>query len=70
MLQLDQNLSFVRVSHEDAVSVADLNVTADDVGSEVAPGCCGTFGTFGTAGGCCGTFGTYGCAGGAGITQL
>ena len=38
MLHLDQNLSFVRVSHEDAVSVADLNVTADDVGSEVAPG--------------------------------
>lgn len=67
MLHLDQNLSFVRVSHEDAVSVADLNVTADDVGSEVAPGC---FGTFGTAGGCCGTFGTYGCAGGAEITQL
>ena len=33
MLHLDQNLSFVRVSHEDAVSVADLNVTADDVGS-------------------------------------
>ena len=31
MLQLDQNLSFVRVSHEDAVSVADLNITADDV---------------------------------------
>ena len=30
MLQLDQNLSFVRVSHEDAVSVADLNVTADE----------------------------------------
>ena len=24
MLQLDQNLSFVRVSHEDAVSVADF----------------------------------------------
>lgn len=64
MLQTIQNDAYVASLNEETVSVQVIDSSYDSVVAvEGGFNCCGTFGTFGSAGGCCGTFGTFGCAG-------